>query len=212
MTRAQTFDWGRLRFPAEWDARARQLRVRLGQRGEDSIDVFTAGASRSEAVRRMQRRLSAAHAAPLVDKVYAGPPNANSLIRTRRSAIAGTGVFAGRDIPAGARIEDVTRPLVRYARVPKKGEPGYGHAIQVQRGWWLLLDHSRCYFLNHCCDANTRLEIDGVHVTVVAAKRIRRGQELTLDYGAVAFRDDPYLIQCTCGTPRCRGLVKGRRR
>jgi hypothetical protein len=207
-----TLDWKGLRFPAEWDARARQLRVRLCQRAADSIDVFTAGASRPEAVRRMQRRLTAARAAPLVDKIYSGPANDNTLIRTCRSPIAGTGVFATRDLAAGTRIEEVTRPLVRYARVPKKGQPGYGHAIQIQRGWWLLLDHSRCYFLNHSCEANTRLDIHGAHVAVVAAKRIRRGEELLLDYGSVAFRDDPYSIDCTCGAARCRGVVKGRRR
>src|SRR5438309_1133249 len=116
----------------------------------------------------------------------------NPLVGTGPSRVAGTGVFARRPIGKGAMVEEVTRPLVRYSRVPQKGDPGYGHAIQVKRGWWLLLDHSACYYLNHSCEPNVKLRIRGTNVAVVAARRIREGEELFLDYGSVAFRDDPY--------------------
>ena len=139
-------------------------------------------------------------------------PIENDLAAVHRSAIAGAGVFATADIPPRHVLEDVTRPFVSYAQVPQKGEPGYGHAVQVRRGRWLLLDHSVFYYLNHSCEPNTRLEIRGASVKVITSKKVRRGQELTLDYATLVFRDDPYEFRCTCASQRCRGLVKGTRR
>ena len=95
--------------------------------------------------------------------------------------------------------------------MPQPGDPAYGHAIQVSRGWWLLLDGSAFYYLNHSCAPNTRVRFDGRRVTVWSAKAIRSGEELTLDYATVAFRDDPYQFECRCGERRCRGIVKGKR-
>jgi hypothetical protein len=209
MKDAGVFDAPDLRFPAEW--KGGRLRVFIAARPEAAIEISTIGRSRAEAARRMDPLLDEIDAPALVATAYADAPNANGLIRTKRSRIAGTGVFARRDVSARTRVEDLTRPLVRYAQVPKEGEPGYGHAVQIDRGWWLLLDHSLCYFLNHRCGANTRLDIRGARVAVVASRRIRRGEELFLDYATVAFRDDPYAFNCTCGSPRCREVIRGER-
>jgi hypothetical protein len=133
-------------------------------------------------------------------------------VEVRRSRIAGTGVVATRALPARTLLQDISRPLVRYSKVPQKGDPGYGHAIQLRRGWWLLLDHTPFYYLNHSCEPNAILEMRGTRARVVTAQRVRTGEELTLDYGTVAFADDPYEIVCRCGTRSCRGVVRGRRR
>ena len=132
-------------------------------------------------------------------------------VTVRRSKIAGTGVVATRALAAKAVLQDVSRPLVRYSKVPQKGERGYGHAIQLLRGWWLLLDHTPFYYLNHSCEANAALEMRGTRARVITKARVRQGEELTLDYGTVAFADDPYSIVCRCGTRRCRGVVRGLR-
>jgi SET domain-containing protein len=136
----------------------------------------------------------------------------NPFAEVRRSPIEGAGVFATRALRRGALLEDVSRPLVRYSQVPQEGDPAYGHAIQVKRGWWLLLDHSVFYYLNHSCEPNAQVRFRGTSVKVVAVKPVRAGQELLIDYGSVAFADDPYRITCTCAARRCRGVVSGRRR
>ncbi|RYY55201.1 MAG: SET domain-containing protein-lysine N-methyltransferase, partial [Chitinophagaceae bacterium] len=57
---------------------------------------------------------------------------------------------------------------------------------------------------NHSCDANTGL--DGLNV--IALRPINRNEELTLDYSQ--FLDESMEpFQCQCGSPKCRGLVKG---
>jgi SET domain-containing protein len=170
------------------------------------------GRTRAERTSRLRRFLAEGGTAAFVEKAYRTAGKVNALAATQRSGIAGRGVFARRAIARGTLVEDVTRPLVRYARVPKKGEPGYGHAIQIARGWWLLLTHSHLYYLNHRCVANVALRIKGATVRVVATKAIAKGEELTLDYATVAYRDDPYSFVCRCGHPKCRGVVRGKRR
>lgn len=208
-----TFDAEQLRFPASRGRVGGEvlLRVHVSTRPVGGWDAIVRASRRSDCERRMRRLLADNDVVRLVQRAYAPPAAENAWVRTRRSGIAGTGVFARRDVPKGTILEDVTRPLVRYDQVPQKGEPGYGHAIQIARGAWLLLGHSPFYFLNHRCGANVRLRIRGARVEVVATRRIRRGEELSLDYATVAFRDDPYAFECRCGARRCRGVVKGER-
>lgn len=240
MAFSDTFETNRLRFPAVWSPGA-GLRVRLltprlspyrvsraarpvcdprhgylvayeSRHGLHGLEAVASGADRREAERRLQKLLAARELGGFLDRAYAAAGQASEDVRTQRSRVSGTGVVARRAIARNRTLEDVSRPLVRYARVPKKGDPGYGHAIQVARRWWLLLDHSLFYFLNHSCEPNVRLRIDGASVYVVATRAITAGGELFLDYATVAFRDDPYTLVCTCGSARCRGVVKGERR
>jgi len=236
---SDVFDTNRLRFPATWQPDA-GLRVRLltprlapyrvsraarpvcdprhgylvayeSRHGLHGLEAVAPGDDRREATRRLRKLLAAREVYGFLDRAYAAAGHANDGVHTKRSPVAGNGVFARHALGRGDVLEDVSRPLVRYARVPKKNDPGYGHAVQVTRGWWLLLDHSLFYFLNHSCAPNVRLQMDGASVRVVTTRAIRAGQELLLDYGTVAFRDDPYAIQCTCGAKSCRGIVRGRR-
>jgi hypothetical protein len=188
------------------------VRVAICLRPSRSLEAVASGKSRAECLREARRLLTACDALHLMEKAYGGTLNANPLLGTRRSRISGRGVFARRVIRAGAKVEDVTRPLVPYSQIPQKGDAGYGHAVQISRGHWLLLTHSQMYYLNHSCAANTGLEIEGATVKVVATRNIRSDEELSLDYATLAFRDDPYSFPCACGAPRCRGVVKGERR
>src|SRR5581483_272759 len=175
----EILDLAGLRFPASWKKRrgGHELTVGLCHRPGTNLEVRASARTRPGAIARVRRFAPEAQLARLVASAYSGPVNDNALVATRASTIAGTGVFARRLIASGARIEDVTRPLVPYSQVPQPGEPGYGHAIQIARGRWLLLDHSLLYYLNHCCRPNTRLRIKGATVSVNATRRIRRGEE-----------------------------------
>jgi hypothetical protein len=216
MARALTFDWSHRRFPAALRrvAGGMELQVTLvAARGAaPALEVTARGRTVAECDRRLRAGLAGRGRLAVVDRAYARASRTNAWVRVRRSTIDGTGVVAQRPLGAGLWLEDVTRPLVRYARVPRRGDPAYGHAVQAARGWWLLLDHSAFYYLNHSCASNTRLVLRGARADVETTKAIRRGEELTLDYATVAFRDDPYGFPCRCGAARCRGYVRGRRR
>jgi hypothetical protein len=59
-------------------------------------------------------------------------------------------------------------------------------------------------FINHSCDPNLRYDAAG---NVVAARDIRKGEEVFIDYGFFVVNfDEPFT--CTCGAQNCRGRIR----
>jgi hypothetical protein len=59
-------------------------------------------------------------------------------------------------------------------------------------------------FINHSCDPNLRYDDGG---NVVAARDIRAGEEVFIDYGFFIVNfDEPFT--CSCGAQNCRGRVR----
>ena len=59
-------------------------------------------------------------------------------------------------------------------------------------------------FINHSCDPNLRYDTAG---NVVAARDIRRGDEVFIDYGFFVVNfDEPFT--CSCGAGNCRGRIR----
>ena len=88
------------------------------------------------------------------------------------------------------------------------------HSVQVGRGLHLeappglstdeLLDQHPWRFLNHSCDPSARLQGRDLY----ARRRIQAWDEVTFDYDTTEFdMADPFA--CRCGSPRCRGWIRG---
>jgi SET domain-containing protein len=60
-------------------------------------------------------------------------------------------------------------------------------------------------FLNHSCEPNVGFL---GNIVLVAMRDIAAGEELTTDYALFDMNDES--MECTCGTPSCRGTVTGR--
>ena len=59
-------------------------------------------------------------------------------------------------------------------------------------------------FINHSCDPNLRYDAAG---NVVAARPIRRSEEVFIDYGCFIVNfDEPF--DCACGSHNCRGRIR----
>jgi hypothetical protein len=59
-------------------------------------------------------------------------------------------------------------------------------------------------FVNHSCDPNLRYDAAG---NVVAARDIRKGEEVFIDYGCFIVNfDEPF--NCSCGAASCRGRIR----
>lgn len=59
-------------------------------------------------------------------------------------------------------------------------------------------------YVNHSCNPNCGLRGE---ITCVAMRDIKKGEEITQDYGLLDNAD--YKFKCTCGYPNCRGIVTG---
>ena len=58
--------------------------------------------------------------------------------------------------------------------------------------------------INHSCDPNAWL--DGLNLT--ARRNIRAGEQITMDY-ATFCNDSLEQFNCNCGSPDCRGVIRG---
>lgn len=61
------------------------------------------------------------------------------------------------------------------------------------------------WYFNHSCDGNLGFNRDG---DFVARRNIRRGEELTYDYG-LAESNPRFKMNCSCGSAHCRRKISG---
>lgn len=62
-------------------------------------------------------------------------------------------------------------------------------------------------YVNHSCNPNSGIK---GQISLVAMRDIRKGEEITFDYGTVLFRAKgapKYELKCLCGENKCRGVI-----
>ena len=57
-------------------------------------------------------------------------------------------------------------------------------------------------YINHSCAPNTFMRTFNYHVEFYALRKIRKGEELTCDYGPTHHEG---ALVCRCGAPTCKG-------
>ncbi|MGD2069953.1 MAG: hypothetical protein PVI57_14875 [Gemmatimonadota bacterium] len=124
------------------------------------------------------------------------------------------GLFATRPLSPGEtvlRLEETPHTLVTRERVWNEWD-------ERRRDWfrryaWPLTDAvwvtwseepSGWRPVNHACDPTAWLE----GLDVVARLPMEAGDEITLDY-ATFMVDDMPAFECECGSPACRGVIRG---
>lgn len=84
-----------------------------------------------------------------------------------------------------------------------EGKDSRTYMVKLNRRWRVdgSVGGSGAEFINHSCDPNLTIQITKGRIFLRSRKRIRRGQELTADYG---FRCS---CPCRCGARNCRGVM-----
>jgi uncharacterized protein len=119
-----------------------------------------------------------------------------------RTGIHGRGVFTDEPIVRGAHILDYTGPFLRYEQTTPET-----YALQIAPDLYIGESGSFDDFVNHNCDPNSGLLIDGTQVRLMAIRDIEAGDEIFFDYSTTMDEDD-FEMHCRCGSPVCRGLVR----
>jgi len=127
-------------------------------------------------------------------------------VRAARSPIEGRGAFAAVAIPGRVKIGEITGELISV-RTARQRAKGRCRMCLIDINGRLALDCTRgnvLRFLNHSCRPNSFLRVIGKRVEVYAKRRIRSGEELTVDYG-----ESPHSggMKCRCGLPGCRDRI-----
>ena len=141
------------------------------------------------------------------------------LLAIRRSRIDRYGVFAGRTIPprrkvilyGGEKIRMV-EAVNRAVALLRKGLRFRTFLATLNRNW--VIDGSvggnGAERINHCCDPNASFRRTYGKIFIYSRRKIRKGEELTVDYALGGGRR--LKIPCRCGSPKCRGYMNRLRR
>jgi SET domain-containing protein len=149
----------------------------------------------------------------------------------RRSPIHGNGVFAAANLPADTTVIEYRGKRLTHAQANRAygGDVDSGHTFLFTLNEKYLIDGNVdgnvARWINHSCAPNCQawvVEHAGGdprrdRVVIDTLRPIRKGEELTYDYGIVLEeRQTPQLKKiwaCRCGAPRCSGtLLKPKRK
>jgi len=116
------------------------------------------------------------------------------------SKIQGKGVFAGADFRKGCIVMKWDASIILTENEAKKTPKSQKKYLVFFKGRYIMAQSPEKY-LNHSCEPNTR---EG-SLCDVAARDIKKGEELTTDY---SINTPPHIkMKCTCGSRKCRKVI-----
>jgi SET domain-containing protein len=136
---------------------------------------------------------------PEIDKRYAC-----FRLRVAPSPIHRWGVYADQSIPAGRKVMEYTGVKIDRAEYERREETTY--VFELDHEWMLdgSINGSGAELINHCCEPNLVTRILKGHILYFSMRRIKKGEELTIDYN---YDDTDELMACGCGAKKCRGTI-----
>ena len=140
--------------------------------------------------------------------------------KVKKSKIHGSGVFSTKYIKKNTKIiqyigEKVTRAEgnIRSEKRLKKflnsKEDGSVYIFELNSKF--DIDGSPLYnkarYINHSCNPNCEVDIKNNEIWISSIKNIKKGDELSYDYGFEFDEDDFMDHKCKCGSRKCIGFV-----
>lgn len=128
-------------------------------------------------------------------------------VKIARSKIAGKGAYALQRIPARRKIGDLGGVIITMKEALKLiKDKKVINLVELDDN--LALNASAqpndMRFINHSCDPNTYMRVLKNRVEFYALKSIRKGEELSCDYGETHHEG---TLPCKCGAKNCRGFI-----
>ena len=127
-------------------------------------------------------------------------------IKVRDSAIHGRGVFAAQSIPASRKVIEYTGERISAKKAEKRGHGHCTYYFALDRYWVLdgAVGGSGAEFINHSCGPNLVTRIMKGHILYMSLRKIRAGEELTVDYH---FSRHEERVECHCRSKHCRQTI-----
>jgi SET domain-containing protein len=136
----------------------------------------------------------------------------------RQSEIHGRGVFAAREIRAGAQLIEYKGEPMSWKEALRRhphnlDEPNHTFYFALEDG--NVIDGgvkgNSARWINHSCAPNCEAEESCGHVYITAVRDIEPGEELFYDYGLVIDAKQTKKLKkeyaCHCGAHDCRGTM-----
>ena len=137
----------------------------------------------------------------------------------KKSPLHGSGLFAARNIKKGEQVieyigdkvtkrEGDKRADKQIKKAEKNKKNGMVYVFELNKKYDIDGGVARNYarFINHSCDPNCEVEITNNEIWISSIKRIKKGSELTYNYG-YSFDTDYEEHICKCGSKKCVGYI-----
>ena len=133
------------------------------------------------------------------------------LYKIKKSKIDNRGLYASRDIKDRTKIVEYKGKIVTKKEVEKNPKFDNEKAIylfNINKKYDLDGDfkYNTARLINHSCDPNCEVSGKGLKVWVYAIKNIKKGEELTCDYG-FGYDKDYKQFPCKCKSKNCCGYI-----
>ncbi|HBP01381.1 MAG: SET domain-containing protein [Candidatus Moranbacteria bacterium GW2011_GWE1_49_15] len=114
-----------------------------------------------------------------------------------KRSLAGLGLFAAENVSEGDFVIEYTGEKITHAQANER------------RGKYLFTLNSRyvidgrgrknlARYINHSCEPNCEVIIEGSEINVYAVRSVKPGEELTYDYGQEYFKEYIEPRGCRC--------------
>ena len=140
--------------------------------------------------------------------------------KEKKSKIHGIGITASNDIKKNKKIiqyigdkitkkEGDKRSAARIKKYLNKKNEGSVYIFELNKTY--DIDGSPLYnkarYINHSCDPNCEVDIIKNEIWISSIKKIKKGEELSYDYGYLFDKDDYSDHVCKCSSIKCIGYI-----
>lgn len=145
-------------------------------------------------------------------------PTTSKYIKVRKSSIHNNGVFAAKDIPKGTMVieyvgdkitkaESDRRYELQVEKVKKDKTNGTVYIFELNKRHDVdgSVSWNTAKYINHSCDPNCEVEMIKGHIWILALRDIKKGEEISYDYGYDWDNYDDH--KCMCGAKNCVGYI-----
>ena len=133
------------------------------------------------------------------------------LYKIKKSKIDKNGLYANCNIKRGTKIIEYKGKLVTVKNSEKDPKFDNNKAIYlfgINKKYDLdgNFSFNTARLINHSCEPNCEVFGEGLKIWIFAMKNIKKGEELSYDYG-FSFDQDYKNYPCNCGSKNCAGYI-----
>ncbi len=133
------------------------------------------------------------------------------LYKKKRSKINNLGLYALTNIKKNTRILQYKGKIITVRESetnPKFDNNKAIYLFNINKNYDLDGDFkfNVARLINHSCDPNCEVDGTGYKLWIYSIKDIKKGEELTYDYG-FSFDKDFKNYKCNCGSKNCCGYI-----
>ncbi|EKD92982.1 MAG: Nuclear protein SET [uncultured bacterium] len=117
----------------------------------------------------------------------------------------GLGVFAKKIFVKNEQILHYAGAVISSGSAQEVDEAD--HCLQIGPNIFLGPSGEADDYLNHSCEPNSAVIINGQNATLIALRKIIPDEEIVNDY-SLTVDEAGWTMRCTCDSSKCRGTIK----